>query len=122
MLSEIGLTELLTQLTKDQGSVLVSGLAQVLMDHVTEVKEKTEVITNLSDTKKAFKSCVICGTKFSFFTRPHNCKQCRQVICAGCSPHSAVIAKSESSKRQRICNDCVKSNTKTNKRPSFYKS
>jgi hypothetical protein len=52
--------------------------------------------------------CSICSVKFSFFKRPHQCKECKLHVCSGCSSGGIVsIVLGWGGKPRRVCAKCV---------------
>lgn len=56
--------------------------------------------------------CPICDTTFSFFTWKRYCRACGRLVCASCSPGTAVLKYCGDDKKVRVCNQCVKILTK----------
>eukprot|EP00026_Physarum_polycephalum_P000044 Phypoly_transcript_00044.p1 GENE.Phypoly_transcript_00044~~Phypoly_transcript_00044.p1 ORF type:complete len:2747 (+),score=514.33 Phypoly_transcript_00044:98-8242(+) len=52
--------------------------------------------------------CTICTVKFSFFRRPHTCKECKLNVCSGCSSGGIKsIVLGWGGKPRRVCAKCV---------------
>jgi FYVE/RhoGEF/PH domain-containing protein 5/6 len=54
---------------------------------------------------KMSKCCLKCGREFKAHFRRHHCRACGLLVCAKCSPKSAVVP-SVSSSKVRVCNGC----------------
>mmetsp|Transcript_22611 Transcript_22611/g.33065 ORF Transcript_22611/g.33065 Transcript_22611/m.33065 type:complete len:233 (+) Transcript_22611:91-789(+) len=50
--------------------------------------------------------CMVCATKFSFFTRKHHCRGCGNIICNQCSPDRIRIREYREYGPVRICRLC----------------
>jgi hypothetical protein len=48
--------------------------------------------------------CMLCQSRFGFFTRKHHCRNCGIVICASCSKHTQYVEAYGS--MQRVCTKC----------------
>ena len=48
--------------------------------------------------------CMLCTSRFGFFTRKHHCRNCGVVVCASCSKHTQYVEAYGS--MQRVCNKC----------------
>lgn len=50
--------------------------------------------------------CEECGSRFTFMSRRHHCRRCGRLICAKCSPFTAVVLESGSHQPVRVCTPC----------------
>jgi hypothetical protein len=48
--------------------------------------------------------CSMCKTAFTFFTRPHHCRNCGHVFCHECSKDKMEVAAYPT--KQRVCSKC----------------
>ena len=77
------------------------------------------------------RSCMVCGTRFTAFSRKHHCRRCGRIVCGSCSPHRCTTLPTlptltavsvcrldisegfTGGKLERVCNDCFREMSKT---------
>jgi chromosome segregation ATPase len=73
---------------------------------LTEVMNQlNEVSTRQWEDSKDCKNCANCKEKFTIKRRKHHCRNCGQVFCNACTPHTAKTTTSK--KPVRVCTPCL---------------
>jgi hypothetical protein len=70
-------------------------------------------------TEKDPTKCGSCSSHFSVICRKHSCAQCEQLTCGKCSDIRVVSVKG-SLLRERLCKDCLCSDSKTDTKLSPF--
>jgi len=93
---------------KLEADASIKGKLEIPGGSAKDTKKQKRLTVQQDRIVKSGVGCNICNTKFSFFKRPHQCKECKNHVCSGCSTGGFVsIVLGWGGKPRRVCTRCL---------------